>query len=171
MRYTSNTNFSMRSNIIALVFISLLVISFMAWIGVWLLEYFGFSLFPVHNIVWFMVISAFIGSVVTVFLQRWIFKPINKLGAAMEQVAKGNFDAQLELGKNFSEIEDIYRNFNQMAKELNSTEILKTDFISNVSHEFKTPINAIEGYATLESRRILPTSADSLPVLKRIFSA
>ena len=149
MRYTSNTNFSMRSNIIALVFISLLLIAFMAWIGVWLMDYFDFSLFPVHNIIWLMLISAFVGSVVTVFLQKWIFKPINKLGAAMDQVAKGNLDAQLELGKNFSEIEDIYRNFNQMTKELSSAEILKTDFISNVSHEFKTPINAIEGYATL----------------------
>jgi signal transduction histidine kinase len=36
-----------------------------------------------------------------------------------------------------------------MAHELNSTEILQTDFVSNVSHEFKTPINAIEGYSTL----------------------
>ena len=36
-----------------------------------------------------------------------------------------------------------------MANELSSTEILQTDFVSNVSHEFKTPINAIEGYSTL----------------------
>ena len=36
-----------------------------------------------------------------------------------------------------------------MTHELATTEILQTDFVSNVSHEFKTPINAIEGYATL----------------------
>lgn len=36
-----------------------------------------------------------------------------------------------------------------MVSELNATETLQTDFISNVSHEFKTPINAIEGYASL----------------------
>ena len=44
---------------------------------------------------------------------------------------------------------EIYTGFNLMAHELNSTEILQTDFVSNVSHEFKTPINAIEGYSTL----------------------
>jgi signal transduction histidine kinase len=44
---------------------------------------------------------------------------------------------------------EIYTGFNLMAHELSSTEILQTDFVSNVSHEFKTPINAIEGYSTL----------------------
>ena len=39
--------------------------------------------------------------------------------------------------------------FNMMTKELKNTEVLQTDFVSNVSHEFKTPINAIEGYTTL----------------------
>ncbi|MBQ7895560.1 MAG: HAMP domain-containing histidine kinase [Oscillospiraceae bacterium] len=149
MRYTSNTKFSLRTNLIALVFISLLLIAFMSWLGLWMLKYFNIRLFQVHDIVWLMLISAFVGSVVTLFLQSWVFKPVKKLGDAMEQVAKGNFDIQLEQGKYFSEIEALYYNFNQMARELKSTEILKTDFISNVSHEFKTPINAIEGYATL----------------------
>ena len=44
---------------------------------------------------------------------------------------------------------DIYHNFNLMARQLGATETLQSDFISNVSHEFKTPINAIEGYAML----------------------
>jgi signal transduction histidine kinase len=43
----------------------------------------------------------------------------------------------------------MYESFNIMTEELSATEILQTDFVSNVSHEFKTPINAIEGYATL----------------------
>ena len=149
MRYTSNTRFSLRSNLIALVFVSLLVIAFGSWIGLWIIEYFDIRVFKIHNIIWLMLISAVVGSVVTVFLQFWIFKPIGKLGSAMDQVAKGDFDVQLEGGRYFSEIEDIYRNFNSMTKELRSSEILKTDFISNVSHEFKTPITAIEGYATL----------------------
>lgn len=47
------------------------------------------------------------------------------------------------------EVRDIYESFNRMVKELGNTETLQTDFISSVSHEFKTPINAIEGYASL----------------------
>lgn len=42
-----------------------------------------------------------------------------------------------------------YNSFNVMTKELRATQILQMDFVSNVSHEFKTPINAIEGYTML----------------------
>lgn len=67
----------------------------------------------------------------------------------MSRVADGNFEIRLDDKCGFREIQEIYNNFNLMTRELQSTEILQTDFVSNVSHEFKTPINAIEGYATL----------------------
>ena len=67
----------------------------------------------------------------------------------MNEVSKGNFDIRLETKSPFGEIKEMYNNFNLMTKELGATEILQTDFVSNVSHEFKTPINAIEGYSTL----------------------
>ena len=77
------------------------------------------------------------------------FEPINKLGDAMNRVAEGDFSVSLEEKNSSPEIANIYDKFNLMVKELNATEVLQTDFVSNVSHEFKTPINAIEGYATL----------------------
>ena len=67
----------------------------------------------------------------------------------MQQVAEGDFSVRLETEKQMKEIRDIYSNFNLMVQELEATEILQTDYVSNVSHEFKTPISAIEGYATL----------------------
>jgi signal transduction histidine kinase len=67
----------------------------------------------------------------------------------MTEVTNGSLDVQLEPKSPFGDIETIYRNFNLMTKELAATEILKTDFVSNVSHEIKTPIGAIEGYAML----------------------
>ena len=67
----------------------------------------------------------------------------------MDKVAEGNFSVRLEEKSSSKEIMEIYTGFNLMAHELSSTEILQTDFVSNVSHEFKTPINAIEGYSTL----------------------
>lgn len=90
-----------------------------------------------------------IGILVTSQLSKYFFNPIKKLRSAMDKVAEGDFAVRLEEKSTSKEIMEIYTGFNLMAHELNSTEILQTDFVSNVSHEFKTPINAIEGYSTL----------------------
>lgn len=68
---------------------------------------------------------------------------------AMEQVADGDLSVQLETDSSSKEIQEVYAGFNLMTRELNTIEVLQTDFVSNVSHEFKTPITAIEGYTTL----------------------
>ncbi len=83
------------------------------------------------------------------FLSRYIFEPIATLSHSMNRVAKGDFKQTLHTVSKVSEIRDSYKSFNRMTAELASTEMLQTDFISNVSHEFKTPITAVEGYATL----------------------
>lgn len=96
-----------------------------------------------------LVFSMLTGAVVTSLLSRMFFDPIKKLVAAMETVADGDFSVQLETKTSAKEIQEIYSGFNLMTHELAATEILQTDFVSNVSHEFKTPINAIEGYTML----------------------
>ncbi len=83
------------------------------------------------------------------FCSKIFIDPITKLRKGMQEIADGNFDIRLESTSNSKEIQEVITGFNMMAQELRSTEILQTDFVSNVSHEFKTPINAIEGYATL----------------------
>ena len=90
-----------------------------------------------------------IGLLFTSQLSKYFFNPIKKLRRAIDQVAEGDFSVRLEDQSSSKEIMEIYTGFNLMAQELSSTEILQTDFVSNVSHEFKTPINAIEGYSTL----------------------
>ena len=90
-----------------------------------------------------------IGILVTGQLSKYFFNPIKKLRGAMDRVAEGDFSVRLEEKSTSKEIMEIYTGFNLMANELRSTEILQTDFVSNVSHEFKTPISAIEGYSTL----------------------
>ena len=99
--------------------------------------------------VWQVLLSLLIGASISALLGKWFFGPITQLSDAMKKVADGDFSVRLIADKGIREIEDIYANFNLMAKDLGATEILQTDFVSNVSHEFKTPINAIEGYATL----------------------
>ena len=90
-----------------------------------------------------------IGIFVTSQLSKYFFNPIKKLRGAMDKVADGDFTVRLEEKSTSKEIMEIYTGFNLMANELNTIEILQTDFVYNVSHEFKTPINAIEGYSTL----------------------
>lgn len=96
-----------------------------------------------------IVPSLIIGLLVTGFMSKWFFDPVKKLLSAMENVADGDFSTRLETKSSSKEIREIYSGFNLMASELGAIEILQTDFVSNVSHEFKTPINAIEGYSTL----------------------
>ena len=96
------------------------------------------------------------------FISRWVLNPILRLSQAMGQVAKGDFHVRLNEEHLFGDIEDIYHNFNLMTQELGNTETIQTDFVVNVSHEFKTPINAIEGYATL-----LQAEEDSSPQDRR----
>lgn len=98
---------------------------------------------------WVVIIGIIIGIPLSIFVNRALLSPIRKLGDAMNMVGKGAFGIQISTRAPFSDIEDIYRNFNLMTRELAATEILKTDFVSNVSHEIKTPITAIEGYAML----------------------
>ena len=99
--------------------------------------------------IWVTIVTLLISAPLIVLTIKIILKPIPVLKNAMEKVSKGEFDIKLETESKIDEIRKAYESFNIMVKELQSTEILQTDFISNVSHEFKTPINAIEGYAML----------------------
>lgn len=54
-----------------------------------------------------------------------------------------------------AEFRTMAHNFNIMARELAHTEILRNDFVENVSHEFKTPLSAIEGYTMLLQKKEL----------------
>ena len=67
----------------------------------------------------------------------------------MKEVSQGDFEQHLETNSRIAEVGESYQSFNVMTKELRATEVLQMDFVSNVSHEFKTPINAIEGYTML----------------------
>ena len=90
-----------------------------------------------------------IAVIATRFILKRFLEPIKTLREAMQKVAGGDFSTRIEIKSNSAEMQELFSGFNMMAKELASTEILQTDFVSNVSHEFKTPINAIEGYTTL----------------------
>ena len=96
-----------------------------------------------------LLISILSGAAIAVGLSKIFVSPMMKLGVAMRKVAGGDFTVRLDCTSKIRDVREVYGSFNTMVKELGNTETLQTDFVSNVSHEFKTPINAIEGYASL----------------------
>jgi signal transduction histidine kinase len=97
----------------------------------------------------FLIIALFVGIFLTNVLTKWFIDPIKEIGSAMGNIADGDFSVRVNTKSSSKEIKEIFSGFNMMAQELESTEIVQSDFISNVSHEFKTPISAIEGYSML----------------------
>ena len=124
---------------------TLLLSSLLAGISRYLFD----RVIEVPTLIWLIFFSVTIGLPASVVINIVLLQPVVKLGRAMQRVADGDFSIQLQTGSRIREIRAIYDSFNLMTRELQATETLQTDFVSNVSHEFKTPITAIEGYATL----------------------
>lgn len=99
--------------------------------------------------IWFTLISFIsIGAILIALFVKKVVDPVVTLTGATKEVAKGNFDIQVEQHSE-DEVGQLTRNFNRMTRELKSIEYLRKDFITNVSHEMKTPIASIQGFARL----------------------
>ena len=114
-----------------------------------LLEWLTNTHFTVPTIVWMVLFSVVLGGGLSIIMSRFFLRPVTRMGRAMERVAAGDFTVRLDNPGALGEMRDSYAHFNTMTRALAATETLQSDFISNVSHEFKTPINAIEGYTML----------------------
>ena len=96
-----------------------------------------------------LILNAIIISVIIIqVISRRILKPIKQITEATKKVASGDFNINLETNRK-DEIQELVDNFNKMAKDLGSIECLQKEFIDNVSHEIKTPISSIQGFAEL----------------------
>ena len=111
---------------------------------------------PLTTVILFMsLVSMVLGGVIAFFSSRIPLKPINNLINKMNRLAAGDFKARLHFGNvlsSHSAFNEISTSFNKMAEELENTELLRNDFINNFSHEFKTPIVSITGFAGLLSK-------------------
>lgn len=130
-------------------------------LGVFILQWAGVignpeSEMDMATIVIFMsVISLILAWVLVFFSIRIPLKPIHTLISHMNRLAEGDFNTRIEnkgMLANHPAMRGINDSFNKLAEELENTEMLRGDFINNFSHEFKTPIVSIAGFAKLLRR-------------------
>lgn len=93
--------------------------------------------------------SILLGTIIAIFVGKLMIRPIHNISGAFDELSKGNFSVRIPTDEKVEEIREMAQHFNAMTYDLSHMETLRSDFVANVSHEFKTPIAAIEGYATL----------------------
>lgn len=98
-----------------------------------------------------LLVSLTIGIILTFVLGNLFLSPLHKLNRATKEVAAGNFDVRVE-AKGTDELKRLSTSFNEMAQELGSIETLRNEFVGDISHEFKTPVVSIRGFARLLKR-------------------
>lgn len=99
-----------------------------------------------------IIACVIVSAVITFFMSKILSRPFKKLLGILNSLASGNYETRVHFGKNmrrFLAVRELEDSFNTMAAELQNTEMLRSDFVNNFSHEFKTPIASILGFTRL----------------------
>lgn len=106
-------------------------------------------------LIFMAIVSMAVGLIITLLTRKLPLSPINMLVDSMNRLKSGDYKTRLEFSgklRNHPLALEVKDSFNTMAQELENTEMLRSDFINNFSHEFKTPIVSIAGFAKLLRR-------------------
>ena len=159
-KYEIKTN-RLTLQILFILLILLILISTMAVVGAafYFLNYFGVLVDEQITGIDFklLITLVLIGGVLvgigfTFLVGKWPLRALNGVLNAMTRLASGDFKTRLNVIPffyRFPFVKEFTDGFNKMAGELENTEILRSDFVSNFSHEFRTPIASVSGFATL----------------------
>ncbi|MEE1320220.1 MAG: HAMP domain-containing sensor histidine kinase [Acutalibacteraceae bacterium] len=100
------------------------------------------------------LISLTFGFFASMFFKRFLLNPLYEIYGVLDEIAGGNYKVKIT-PKGIRTIRTVSKRINNMANELDSVEIMRNDFISNFSHEFKTPIVSVEGFAKMLKEKSL----------------
>ena len=159
--------------VLVFMLITLLVVGFLIYLLIRLdvLTWPDHTVISAGRVITVFVLSALvIGAGITFFLGKIPMKPVNKLINQMNRLAAGDYRARIDYGEfwgNHPTVAELTDSFNRMATELQSTEMLRSDFINNFSHEFKTPIVSIAGFAKLlKHERLTPQQTEYVKIIE-----
>lgn len=98
-----------------------------------------------------LAMSVVLSALICIAINYTLVRPIRRMTDAVGHLAQGDFDFRMEKKERFSprEVDDFVGSFNVAAGELAGTEMMRASFISDFSHEFRTPISSLSGFAQL----------------------
>ena len=140
-------------NLFFIVFLFLAIVTLLVYFGIdkgFLIEEGRITLGGALVIIYLVCILIAVS--IVFMIRKVIIGPMQQIMDAMGELAQGNFDVRIDMSMDKyrpREIKEFAQSFNKTAEELFSIEILRKDFINNFSHEFKTPIVSINGFAEL----------------------
>ena len=144
------------------IFITLVITVVLAGVLVSVLAHFGIvansgdHLSDSTTLIWIMVaICIILGAVIALVSSTISLIPHKRTIAELRNLARGDFKTRLNFGFPINKhitFSKLSESFNILAEELENTEMLRSDFVNNFSHEFKTPIVSIAGFAKLLKR-------------------
>ena len=95
------------------------------------------------------IIVIILSLIIGYFISKRISKPIVKMNEQAKKLANGNYDFTFDSNSNIYEIDELANTLNYAKKELAKTDELRRDLLANVSHDLKTPLTMIKGYAEM----------------------
>ena len=131
------------------------LISFYLLINLGVLDYEYLSKNGLWIITLFIIVGVLLGSLITFGISRLVLKPAWAIMTGIKSLSKGDYSVRIDAAGSY-ETKELANNFNALATELENTNILRSDFINNFSHEFKTPIVSMRGLIDLLKKDNVP---------------
>lgn len=117
-----------------------------------------------YQILYISIIVIILAIVVALLLSRTISKPIIKINDSAKQMAGGNLDIEFT-GRGYKEISELNHTLNHTVEELKKTETLQRELLANVSHDLRTPLTLISGYAEMMKDMPEEVSEDNIQII------
>lgn len=107
----------------------------------------------IRNMLWIILIAELIGISFAIkfgnIFSKKILKPLQQVTATAREISAENLDARIEIKNSAEEVREVAENFNKMLDRLEKNFKQQQRFISDASHEFRTPITIIQGYTEM----------------------